>query len=93
MQLDPDLLALFSHVTAEVEKRGLAYVNFTQPRTDLLMGEEKKWAVLHSAVEEGVVKVALEEIHLRHFTKLLKETPVFASKDVQGRNTSYSELF
>jgi N-ethylmaleimide reductase len=37
MPLDSDPISTFSYILTEVEKRGIAYVCLTQPRTDLFL--------------------------------------------------------
>lgn len=85
MPLDNDPVETFSYVVAEVEKWGLAYVCLTQPRTDMILGEDKKWEALRAAVG-GKMRIKPEEISLRPFTALLKRTPVFASGNYDGEN-------
>lgn len=86
MPLDSDPLATFSYVISEVEKRGLAYVCLSQPRTDMFLDETKKWEVLYAAVGEGKMKVSKEDISLKPFTKLLNKTPVFAGGNYDNEN-------
>jgi N-ethylmaleimide reductase len=86
MPLDSDPIALSTHVVSEVEKRGLAYVCLTHPRTDLFLAESRKWEVLNSAVKSGEIKVKKEDIHLRHFTKILQKTPRFATGNYTDKN-------
>lgn len=88
MPFDSDPIALFSHVVSEVEKRGLAYVCLTHPRTDLFLAESRKWEVLNSAIEGGKIKIKKEDIHLRHFTKILQKTPSFATGNYTDENCS-----
>ena len=73
MPLDSDPIETFRYVLSEVEKRGVAYVCLTQPRTDLLLEESTKWGNLYKAVEEGKVAATAEDFHLRHFEEFCKK--------------------
>ncbi|PMD33982.1 FMN-linked oxidoreductase [Hyaloscypha variabilis F] len=53
MPLDADPISTFTYVLSEVEKRGIAYVCLTQPRTDLFLSEDVKRENLRKAVQEG----------------------------------------
>jgi len=86
MPLDPDPIATFSYVLSEVEKRGVAYVCLTQPRTDLFLSEEEKLLKLREASEEGSINAKLEDISLRPFEKMLKTTPKLATGEYDGKN-------
>lgn len=70
----------------EVEKRGLAYVCLTQPRTDLFLSSESKIENLHKAVEDRSIAAQKDEIHLRHFEKVLMNTPKLATGEYNGTN-------
>lgn len=85
MPLDSDPISTFTYVLSEVEKRGIAYVCLTQPRTDLFLSEDVKWENLHKAVKEGSVK-AVEEINLRPFEEVLKTTPKLSTGGYDGTN-------
>lgn len=86
MPLPSDPISNWTYVLSEVEKRGLAYVCLTQPRTDLFLPSEAKWANLHKASEDGSLAAKKDEIHLKHFEKLLTNTPTLASGDYDGTN-------
>jgi len=75
MPLDADPISTFSYVLSEVEKRGVAYVCLTQPRTDLFLSEDVKKENLRKAVESGSLNAKVEEINLRPFEEVLKTTP------------------
>jgi N-ethylmaleimide reductase len=86
MSLDTDPISTFSYVLAEVEKRGIAYVCLTQPRTDLFLSEETKWANLHKASANGDMAVKIEEINLKPFEEILKTTPKLATGGYGAEN-------
>jgi N-ethylmaleimide reductase len=86
MELDSDPIATFSYILTEVEKRGIAYVCLTQPRTDLFLSESAKWANLHMASDIGAIPVKKEDINLRNFERLLKTTPKLATGNYDGEN-------
>jgi len=86
MPLDRDPVATFSYVVEAVERRGLAYVCLTQPRTDMILAEGEKWGVLNSAAEDGKMKVRKGDISLTRFAGVLEKTPVFASGNYDGEN-------
>jgi hypothetical protein len=68
MPLDPDPIETFSVVIQEVEKRRLAYVCLTHPRTDMFLPELAKLSLLAKASDEMDIKVSKTEISLIHFT-------------------------
>jgi N-ethylmaleimide reductase len=84
--LNSDPISLFRYVLTEVEKRGIAYVCLTQPRTDLMLSEKVKWEVLHKASKNGQLEATPGEIHLRHFEDVLKRTPKLATGGYNGTN-------
>jgi N-ethylmaleimide reductase len=84
--LEADPIGTFSYLVEEIEKRGLAYVCLIHPRTDMLVSEDKKLDVLNTASVTGAVKISKDDVHLRHFTKLLKDTPVFVNGNYDGEN-------
>lgn len=84
--LDSDPISTFRYVLSEVEKRGVAYVCLTQPRTDLLLAENIKWGNLHKAVEDGKVAATVEDLHLRHFEEVLTTTPTLSTGNYNGEN-------
>jgi N-ethylmaleimide reductase len=84
--LDPDPTSTFSYVLAEVEKRGVAYVCLTQPRTDIFLSEETKWANLHKASANGELAVKVAEINLKPFEEILKTTPKLATGGYDAEN-------
>jgi N-ethylmaleimide reductase len=86
MPLDADPISTFTYVLSEVEKRGIAYVCLTQPRTDLFVSEEVKWANLHKAAKEGIIKAKAEEINLRPFEEVLKTTPKLSTGGYDAKN-------
>jgi N-ethylmaleimide reductase len=86
MPLDSDPISTFSYVLREVEKRGIAYVCLTQPRTDLFLSEKTKWENLHKASESGAMKVLKEEISLKPFFEILKGTPTLATGGYDNHN-------
>jgi len=86
MPLDDDPVTTFSYVLKEVEKRGLAYVCLTQPRTDMFLAESAKWEVLNTAAAEGEMKIKAEDISLTKLAKVLEKTPTFASGGYDGGN-------
>ncbi|KAG0645673.1 12-oxophytodienoate-10 [Hyphodiscus hymeniophilus] len=86
MPLDSDPISTFSYVLSEVEKRGLAYVCLTQPRTDLFLPEETKWENLHHASDIGAIKAIKDEITLKPFFKILRTTPAFATGGYDDKN-------
>ncbi|KAE9366722.1 FMN-linked oxidoreductase [Stipitochalara longipes BDJ] len=53
MPLDADPISTFTYVLSEVEKRGVAYVCLTQPRTDLFLSEDVKRENLRKALSTG----------------------------------------
>lgn len=52
----------------------------------MFVSENKKWDVLNSASTSGAVKIDKADIHLGHFTKLLKNTPIFVNGNYDGEN-------
>jgi N-ethylmaleimide reductase len=86
MPLDSDPIATFSYVIREMEKRGVAYVCLTQPRTDLFLPEKTKWENLHKASEAGEMKISKNEISLKSFLSILKKTPTFATGGYDDKN-------
>jgi len=86
MPLDADPISTFSYVLGEVEKRGVAYVCLTQPRTDLFLSENVKWANLHNAVKDGSMVAKAEEINLLPFEAMLKTTPKLSTGGYDGKN-------
>lgn len=86
MPLDSDPISTFCYVLNEVEKRGIAYVCLTQPRTDLFLPEKAKWENLHKASETGGMKASKEEITLQPFLRILKNTPTFATGGYDDKN-------
>jgi N-ethylmaleimide reductase len=86
MPLDADPISTLSYVLAEVEKRGIAYVCLTQPRTDLFLSQETKWANLHKASANGDMAVKIEEINLKSFEEILKTTPKLATGGYDWEN-------
>ena len=86
MPLDSDPVSTFSYVLSEVEKRGVAYVCLTQPRTDLFLPEKTKWENLHKASENGEMKISKENITLKPFFSILKKTPTFATGGYDDTN-------
>ena len=70
MPLDADPISTFTYVLSEVEKRGVAYVCLSQPRTDLFLSEDVKWENIRKALKEGSVK-PVEKIGLRPFVEVL----------------------
>ena len=86
MPLDSDPVSTFSYVLSEVEKRRIAYVCLTQPRTDLFLPEKTKWENLHKASESGEMKVSKEAITLKPFFGILKKTPTFATGGYDDSN-------
>ncbi|KAH8821337.1 NADH-flavin oxidoreductase/NADH oxidase [Xylogone sp. PMI_703] len=84
--LNYDPISLFTYLTSEVDKRGLAYVCMTQPQADLLLDESTKWDNLRKAVAEGRINVTLDRINLRPFEDALKNTPRLASGNYDGQN-------
>jgi N-ethylmaleimide reductase len=86
MPLDVDPISTFTYVLSEVEKRGIAYVCLTQPRTDLFLSQEVKWANLYKAAKDGSMKAKAEEINLRPFEDVLKTTPKLSTGGYDGMN-------
>ncbi|PVH84038.1 NADH-flavin oxidoreductase/NADH oxidase [Cadophora sp. DSE1049] len=86
MPLDSNPIETFRYVLSEVEKRGVAYVCLTQPRTDLLLEESTKWEILYKSVEDGKVAATAENLHLRHFEEVLKTTPKLATGNYNAEN-------
>lgn len=86
MPLDSNPIETFRYVLSEVEKRGVAYVCLTQPRTDLLLEESTKWGNLYKAVEEGKVAATAEDFHLRQFEEVLKTTPKLTTGNYDSEN-------
>ncbi|KAL2060621.1 hypothetical protein VTL71DRAFT_9262 [Oculimacula yallundae] len=86
LPLDSNPISTFQYVLSEVEKRGVAYVCLTQPRTDLLLSESTKWQNLYKAIEEGKVAASVEDLHLRHFEEVLKTTPKLAVGNYDEEN-------
>ena len=86
MPLDSNPISTFTHVLSEVEKRGIAYVCLTQPRTDLFLSEKTKWENLHKAAKEGKIAAQPEEINLRPFENVLKNTPRLATGNYDADN-------
>jgi len=86
MPLDADPISTFTYVLSEVEKRGIAYVCLTQPRTDLFLSESVKRENLRKATEDGSIKATVEEINLRPFEEVLKTTPKFSTGGYDGTN-------
>ncbi|KUJ23809.1 NADH-flavin oxidoreductase/NADH oxidase [Mollisia scopiformis] len=86
MPLASDPISNWTYVLSEVEKRGLAYVCLTQPRADLFLSSDKKLATLAKASEDGIIAAEPEDIHLKHFEKVLKDTPTFATGEYDGTN-------
>lgn len=86
MTLASDPISQWTYVCSEVEKRGLAYVCLTQPRTDLFLPSSTKVTNLHKASEEGSINAKIEDIHLKHFEIVLKTTPKLATGEYDGEN-------
>lgn len=86
LPLDTDPIANFQYVLSEVEKRGVAYVCLTQPRADLLLEEKTKIQNIYAAIKEGKVAATIEDVHLKHFLKLLKTTPVLVNGNYNSEN-------
>ncbi|KAJ0164336.1 putative 12-oxophytodienoate reductase 5 [Colletotrichum tanaceti] len=86
LPLDADPIANYRYALSEVEKRGVAYVCLTHPRTDLLLEEKTKMENMYAAIKSGKVAAAVEDLHLRHFLEVLKTTPVLASGSYDGEN-------
>jgi N-ethylmaleimide reductase len=86
MPLDADPISTFTYVLKEVEKRGVAYVCLSQPRTDLFLSEDVKWENLHKAAKEGSIAARLNEINLRPFEEVLKTTPKLSTGGYDGKN-------
>jgi N-ethylmaleimide reductase len=86
MPLDSDPISTFSYVLSEVEKRGVAYVCLTQPRTDLFLPEKTKWENLFKASENGDMKIEREEISLKPLFGILRQTPRFATGGYDDKN-------
>lgn len=86
MPLASDPIATWTHVLREVEKRGISYVCLTQPRTDLFLNSETKWAHLYKASKDGEIKAKKEDIHLKWFEEVLETTPKLASGEYDGVN-------
>lgn len=84
--LESDPISTFSYALNEVEKRNIAYVCLTQPRTDLFLPEKTKWDNLHKASETGEMKVSKEGITLKPFLEILEKTPTFATGGYDGKN-------
>jgi N-ethylmaleimide reductase len=85
MLLDADPISTFTYVLSEVEKRGIAYVCLSQPRTDLFLSEDVKWENIRQALKEGSVK-PVEKIDLRPFEEVLKTTPKLSTGGYDGTN-------
>ncbi|KAF2102337.1 NADH-flavin oxidoreductase/NADH oxidase [Rhizodiscina lignyota] len=85
---DSDPLATFSYMLAEVDKRGLAYVCLTDPRSDLFLSIDDKlkqaydmpWAQRMTEAERRA------KISLRYFRGSLKSTVMFANGRFDGEN-------
>jgi len=86
MPLASDPISNWKFVLSEVEKRGVAYVCLTQPRTDLFLPVETKLENLHKASEDGSIAAKPDDIHLRHFEAVLKATPKLATGEYDGTN-------
>lgn len=86
MELDPNPVFTFNHILSQVEKRGIAYVCLTQPRADLFLSEDTKWANLHKASDSGAIPVKKTDINLRAFEKVLKVTPKLATGNYNAQN-------
>lgn len=86
MPLDVDPISTFTYVLSEVEKRGIAYVCLTQPRTDLFVSEDTKWKNLHAAVSDGKMAVTNKEINLYSFEEALKTTPKLSTGGYDSKN-------
>ncbi|KAK0113374.1 hypothetical protein ONS95_013630 [Cadophora gregata] len=86
MPLGSNPIQTFRYVLSDVEKRGVAYVCLTQPRTDLLLEESAKLGNLNKAVRDGKVVAVVEDFHLRHFEEVLKTTPKLATGNYNGEN-------
>lgn len=86
MPLDADPISTFTYVLSEVEKRGIAYVCLTQPRTDLFLSEDVKWDNLRRAAKEGAIAATFENINLRPFEEVLKKTPKLSTGGYDGMN-------
>jgi N-ethylmaleimide reductase len=85
MPLNADPISTFTYVLSEVEKRGVAYVCLSQPRTDLFLSEDVKWENIRKALKEGSVK-PVEKIDLRPFEEVLKTTPKLSTGGYDGTN-------
>lgn len=86
MPLDADPISTFTYVLSEVEKRGVAYVCLTHPRTDLFLSEEVKRQNLQKAAKDGCVGTSFEQMTLRPFEQVLKTTPKFSTGGYNGEN-------
>jgi N-ethylmaleimide reductase len=86
MPLDADPISTFTYVLSEVEKRGIAYVCLTQPRTDLFLSEDVKWNNLKKATKEGAIVAKFEEINLRAFEEVLITTPKLSTGGYDATN-------
>lgn len=86
MELDSDPISAFTYILSEVEKRSIAYVCLTQPRTDLFLSEDAKWANLHKASDSSMILVKKEDINLRVFEEVLKTTPKLATGNYDAKN-------
>lgn len=86
MPLDPDPIDTFSFVLAEVNKLKIAYVCLTQPRADLFLPENVKLDNLHKASRDGLMKASPNEITLKPFEEVLKDTPTFSTGGYDNTN-------
>ncbi len=85
MPLDADQISTFTYVLSEVEKRGIAYVCLSQPRTDLFLSEDLKWENIRKTLKEGRVE-PVEKIDLKPFQDVLKTTPQLSTGGYDGIN-------
>lgn len=87
LPLDADPVATFTYMCHELDKRGLAYVCLSQPRSDLFLDVETKLRNLEAAVENGeVAENKFEDVSLDKILATLRHTVKFVNGGYDGQN-------
>lgn len=85
--LDHDPVATFTYMCHELDKRGLAYVCLSHPRSDLFLGPAAKLRNLEIAVEQGdVAEKKAEDVSLDTMLTELRHTVKFVNGGYDGEN-------